>query len=594
MSETLHVKLSPKPLTRLFQFIKPYSGRLYLSMFWSFANKLLDLAPPVLVGWAVDTVTNQPPEFITGIAGDSAMHAGIFLGLLGVFIFGFESLFQYVAAIGFMGLAQAVQNDLRVVAYEKMQEREMAFFEDHRVGETMSMLSDDVNQLERFLNTVFNDYVQLVSLMVIAGAVLFDASPLLSVVAIAPIPIIVWGSLKFQKLLTPRYRQVRAAVGQLNTRLENNLGVIAVIKAFTAEKFEAGRLSEVSEAYRDKNVSAIRFASAFGPLIRMGVAIGFGGVLVFGTMWTIDGDITPGTFTLFTMMCQRILWPLTRLGQILDETERCRASAARVFGLLDTPSKIVDADDAFTGEITGTVELENVRFRYARGTDILRGMSFQIKEGETVGIAGATGAGKSTLIKLLLRFYDPVEGSVKIGGKDLRQVSLKTIRQHVALVSQDVYLFQGSIAENIAYGSDEVDRESIQQAAKKARLHEFIESLPDGYNTLVGERGIKLSGGQRQRLSIARALLRDAPILVLDEATSSVDTETEREIQRSLNEYTKGKTAIVIAHRLSTIRSADRILVLSDGKLQEQGNHDDLVAERGAYFDLWKLQTGAV
>ena len=561
-------------------------------MFWSFVNKFLDLAPPVLVGWAVDTVTRQPPWFIEAVAGPSPLHAGLFLGILGIVIFGFESIFQYLASIGFMRLAQHVQHDLRVEAYQKMQSREMAFFEDHRVGETMSMLSDDVNQLERFLNTVFNDYIQLISLFIIAGAILLQASPLLCLVAIAPIPIIVWGSLSFQKLLTPRYKKVRAAVGHLNTRLENNLGGIAVIKAFTAEKFEANRLRDVSGSYREKNMAAIKFASAFGPLIRMGVAVGFGAVLIFGTMWTMAGDMTPGTFTLFTMMCQRILWPLTRLGQILDETERCRASSARIFALLDTPAQINDAKDAFKGDLEATIDFKSVHFKYTRGSDILKGLDLSIAKGETVGIAGATGAGKSTLIKLILRFYDPTEGSILIGGKDLRQVALKTIRQHVSLVSQDVYLFQGTIAENIAYGSEEKDRSEIESAASKAKLHDFITQLPEGYQTLVGERGIKLSGGQRQRLSIARALLRNAPILILDEATSSVDTETEREIQQNLAEYTSGKTAIIIAHRLSTIRNADRIVVLTDGQVAEQGKHDELVAKKGAYYDLWKLQTG--
>lgn len=567
--------------------------KLYISITYSFINKLLDLAPPVLVAWSIDTVTGKTPWLIKSIAGNNPLALGLTLGGLAVFIFAFEGIFEYLYNVGFRTLAQRVQHQLRLDTYAAMQKREMAFFESHRVGETMAILSDDINQLENFLNTVFNQVVQILALFIIAAVILLSASPALSMWAIVPIPIIVWGSLWFQKILTPRYKLIREAVGHVSTRLENNLGGIAVIKSFTAEDFEQDRLARVSEEYRDRNLATIKVSALFVPLIRMGVALGFGGILVLGALWTFEGKITAGTFTLFGMMSQRILWPLTNLGTILDNTERCRASAARIFGLLDTKPRIIDSPSAKPLQFkNGRIEFNKVIFGYSPDKPILNNLTLTIPAGATVGIAGTTGAGKSTLVKLILRLYDPNSGNITIDGQNLREVQMTSLREHIALVSQDVYLFQGSIAENIAYGNDSVNIEAIIAAAKKAQLHDFVSTLPDGYATLVGERGIKLSGGQRQRLSIARALLKDAPILVLDEATSSVDTETEEAIQRHLKDFTKNRTAIIIAHRLSTIRHADHIVVLKDGQVDEEGQHDDLIKNDSSYARLWGIQTG--
>ncbi|HEY9422170.1 MAG TPA: ABC transporter ATP-binding protein, partial [Thermoanaerobaculia bacterium] len=298
---------------------------------------------------------------------------------------------------------------------------------------------------------------------------------------------------------------------------------------------------------------------------------------------------------LFAMMTERLLWPLTRLGTTVDDYERAKASARRAFGLLDTELAIQErADPQRLPRARGEVVFDRVEFRYARGRadePVLRGVGFRVAPGETLGIAGPTGAGKSTIIKLLLRFYDVTGGAVRLDGHDVRDLALADLRRNIALVSQDVYLFHGTIRENIAYSSD-VPLEEVERAARLAQLHDFVASLPQGYETLVGERGVKLSGGQRQRLSLARAIVKDAPILILDEATSSVDTETERAIQQNLRSLTAGRTALIIAHRLSTIRNADRILVLRDGQVAEEGHHDDLIARGGTYADLWHVQAG--
>ena len=587
-----------RPMARLFAYLRPMRRRLGRAVASSVTNKVLDLAPPLLVAWLVDVCAAKPPSWIAHLAGPGLPAQVVFIAVLTVVVFGLESLFQWFYSLGFLRLAQDVQHVLRIDAYRAMQDRELEFFEEHRLGRTLSMLNDDVNQLERFLNGGLNELVQLIVLIIVATVLIFGISWELALVGMAPIPVIVWGSLRFSKALQPRYAVVRRAVGDLASRLENNIAGILVVKSFVAEEYEAGRVAEASDAYRKANRFAIRISAAFIPMIRMAIALGFAGGLALGGFWVAAGKITPGDLVLFGMMIQRMLWPLTRLGETLDNYQRARASASKVFSLLDTPSTVLDpATPVALGAVRGKVRFDDVRFAYARGDAVLAGLSFTVAPGEMVGIAGPTGAGKSTIVKLLLRLYDVTGGAVTIDGTDVRNVTQRDLRRHIALVSQDVYLFHGTIRDNIAYGyvaSAVPASAAVEDAARRAQLHDFIAALPDGYETLVGERGIKLSGGQRQRLSIARAILKDAPILVLDEATSSVDTETERQIQQSLARLAKGRTAIVIAHRLSTIRHADRILVLRDGIVAEEGHHDDLVARGGTYADLWNVQSGNV
>jgi len=585
-----------QPMRSLFQYLGNYSGQLNFAIASSVINKILDLMPPIMIGWLIDSVSGNTPAWIATTFGISEpIGIGVFFAVLIVIIFGVESFFEWLFKLNFMRLAQRVQHDLRLDAYQQLQSREIAYFENNRLGNLMSMLNNDINQLERFLNSSLNEIVQLITLAFFASIWLFGVSWQLTLIGFLPIPLIFIGSFYFQRVIGPYYRKVREAVGALSNRLENNLSGILVIKSFTAEKYETERVSEASANYRDANFQAIKISASYVPLIRMLIALGFAATMGLGAYWILTGtdQLTAGELTLFAMMIQRVLWPVTRLGSVFDEFERAKASARRIFGLMDTPNQIPNPENPIQIEqINGKIELQNIHFHYDNEVPIINNLNLNIEAGSTIGIAGTTGSGKTTLIKLLLRLYDTVEGKILIDNHDIKTWDLTTLRRNISLVSQDVYLFHGTIGENIAYGFENCTIEEIENAAKQAELHEFVSSLPQGYHTIVGEKGIKLSGGQRQRLSIARAILKNAPILILDEATSAVDTETERAIQHSLNKLTQGKTALIIAHRLSTLRHSDKIIVLKNGSIAESGTHDELLKETGIYADLWNVQIG--
>ena len=544
----------------------------------------------------VDAVSGNVPQWVPKWTGLSDLwEVAIFIAILTVIIFGFESFFEWMFKRGFMRLAQKAQHDLRLDAYKVMQSREIAYFEEQRTGNLMSMLNNDVNQLERFLNGSFKEIIQLIVLVIFAGWALCSFSWQLGVVSMAAIPFIMWGSFLYQRKIEPHYTAVRTTVGELSNRLENNISGIAVIKSFTAEDYEVNRVQESSKKYQEANFGAIQWNALYVPLIRMVIVLGYSAALLLAAYWVINGidNFTIGGLAFVAMMLERLLWPITRLGDVFDQYERAKASSRRIFGLIDAKNEITDPlKPQILPVDLGNIQLDNISFWYQKDQIILDQLYLKIEKGQTIGIAGPTGGGKTSLIKLLLRLYDVKGGSIQLEGIDLRELRIKDLRQNIGLVSQEVYLFHGTIKENIAYGMPAASDAEIQAAAEKAQLHDFISTLPEGYQAIIGERGVKLSGGQRQRLSIARAILKDAPILILDEATSAVDTETERAIQQNLHQLTKGKTAIIIAHRLSTIRQADQIIVLKNGQIAESGTHQALLQKSGIYADLWNVQIG--
>lgn len=582
------------PLKRLWRYAPGYHGQIGLATTFSILNKLFDLAPPVLIGMAVDVVVSQDESFLAQAGITDITVQLVILALLTLLIWGLESLFQYAYEIYWRNLAQALQHELRTDAYGHVQRLDMAYFEDQSTGGLMAILNDDINQLERFLDYGINDIIQLITTIVVIGIMFFVLAPSVAWMAFLPMPFILWGSIRFQRAIAPRYADVRQEVGILNGQLNNNLSGIATIKSFTAEAYEDQRISLLSNQYRDANSRAIRLSSAFVPLIRMVIVIGFAAVMVYGGLLVIQNQLNVGAYSTLVFMTQRLLWPLTRLGQTVDLYQRAMASTTRVLDLLNIQPKIIDGQqELLVDTIRGEVAFEDVSFEYdSHDLPVIRHLSLRIPPGDTVAIVGATGSGKTTLVKLLLRFYDVRSGRILLDGYDIRQLRSADLRRAIGFVSQDVFLFHGTVRENVAYGSFDASIEQIIEAAKVAEAHEFITDLPQGYDTIVGERGQKLSGGQRQRLSIARAVLKDPPVLILDEATSSVDNETEAAIQRSMERIIVGRTTIVIAHRLSTIRNADRIFVMEKGVLREQGQHEELVAARGIYAGLWQVQTG--
>lgn len=582
------------PLLRLWRYATAHRRQIMLATLFSILNKVFDLAPPALIGAAVDVVVNREDSFIANIGVTETTDQLWLLAGLTVITWVLESLFQYLYELYWRNLAQTIQHELRIDAYGHVQDLELAYFEDRSTGSLMAILNDDINQLERFLDTGANDILQVVTTTIVIGGVFVVAAPSVAWMALIPMPIVIWGALRFQNRIAPRYAEVRERVGLLNGQLSNNLSGIATIKSYTAEAHEVHRISAESDAYRQSNRRAIVLSSAFVPLIRMAIMAGFIVIMVFGGFLALNGRLNVGVYSLLVFLTQRLLWPLTRLGTTLDLYQRAMASTTRVLNLLQTEGQLEDGHAPLpTEEVRGEVAFEDVCFSY-QGDHLvtLRDLSFRVRAGETAAIVGPTGAGKSTVIKLLLRFYDVQSGRICLDGHDIRSLRMQDLRRAIGLVSQDVFLFHGTVRENIAYGTFDASLEEIMAAAEVAEAHDFIMDLPRGYDTIVGERGQKLSGGQRQRISIARAVLKDPPVLILDEATSSVDNETEAAIQRSLERIVKDRTTIVIAHRLSTVRNADRIFVLENGALREEGLHDDLVRGDGIYASLWRVQTG--
>ena len=581
------------PLLRLLRRIDHHRRQVWLAALCSVLNKIFDLAPPVLIGAALDVVVEQEDSLLAQLGVTDVVQQLVLLAALTVLVWGLESVFEYAFAWLWRTLAQTVQHELRLDAYAHIQDLDMAWFADRSRGGLMSVLNDDINQLERFLDGGANNILQVATTAVVVGATFFGVSAGVAVWAIAPVPLILWGSFRFQKTIAPRYAAVREKVGALNAILANNLSGIATIKSFTSEEREVARLSAASEAYRSANKQAIAVSSAFSPLIRMAIVIGFTATMVYGGWLAIHGEIAAGAYTVLVFLTQRLLWPLTRLGETFDLYQRAMASTTRVLDLLDTPVQITDGETVLT-EVKGDVCFQDISFAYPERPPLLADFSLTIPAGKTVAIVGSTGSGKSTLLRLLLRFFDVDSGRVTLDGHDVRDLTLASLRQSVGVVSQHVFLFPGTVRDNIVYGRTDATDDAVLAAATLAEAHDFISALPQGYDTIIGEQGQKLSGGQRQRLSIARAVLTDAPILALDEATSAVDNDTEAAIQRSMRKIAEGRTTIVIAHRLSTIRHADEIVVMEGGVVVERGRHEALADAGGRYARLWAVQTGTI
>jgi ATP-binding cassette subfamily B protein len=580
-------------LVRLLRYARGFRRRIVLASICSVMNKLFDVMPEILIGIAIDVVVRQQDSFVAAIGiADPKWQLG-FLGGLTLLVWMSESLFEYLYLVLWRNLAQDLQHGMRLDAYEHVQRLDLAYFEDKSTGNLVTILNDDVNQLERFLNGGASDLIQVATAVIAVGTVFFAISPLIATIAFVPIPLIVIGAFYFQRRAQPLYAEVRERVGNLGARLSANVSGITTIKSFTTERFEADRIRQDSASYVEANRKAIAISSAFIPIIRMAILAGFVATFLLGGWMTLEGSLNVGAYGVLVFLTQRLLWPLTQIAETVDLYERAMASSRRILDLIETPVAIRDKIDAKPlAQVQGRIEFQHVDFAYGDGDRVLHDIDLAIEAGSTIAFVGQTGSGKSTLIKLLLRFYQPDSGKILIDGQPIVDVSLDSLRRKIGLVSQDVFLFQGTVAENIAYGTPDATPERIKEVAEAAEAAEFIDRLSQGYDTVVGERGQKLSGGQRQRLSIARALMKNPPILILDEATSAVDNDTEAAIQRSLERISHSCTTLVIAHRLSTIVNADRIYVMDKGRIVESGKHGELLEHDGIYAALWAVQTG--
>ena len=556
-------------------------------------NKIFDLAPPALISLAVDVVVQQEASWLATLGFATVPSQLAFIALLSLIIWSAESLFEYLYALLWRRLAQIVQHEVRVEAYDHLQTMEMAYFEASSSGRLMAILNDDINQLERFLDHGANELLQLITTVLVVGGVMLALSPGVAGLSFLPIPFILWGSLRFQRKLSPRYLEVRERAGDLASRLSNNIGGMLTIKSYAAEAWEKQRLNDQSQEYRHSNNKAIRLSAAFVPLIRFAILFAFLAILVVGGLQAWSGVIAIGTYSFLVFITQRLLWPLTTLGQTLDDYQRAMASTHRVMDLLDSPIAIASGSiPMLPHRMRGDILFRSVSFAYRGRPPLLEDFDLKIEAGSTVGFVGATGSGKSTIVKLLLRLYEIQRGRITIDGVPIADLRLEDLRRSIGLVSQDAFLFQGTVRENIAYGSFDASKAAIERAARLAEATEFIETLPQGYDSVVGERGQRLSGGQKQRIALARAILKDPPVLILDEATAAVDNETEASIQRSIDLITSTRTTLVIAHRLSTVRHADRIIVMDRGAIVECGTHNQLLALEGGYANLWRVQAG--
>jgi len=567
-------------LSRLFGYVRPYWKPLIATGVLLILHTGLSLLPPLFQREIVDQVIEA--RDVSRLGKIVALLVGIYV-LLWLTKVG-DQYTRHVLGARFIF-------DLRTHIYAYLQRLSLSFFERTSIGELMSRVTSDVNALEQFVtHGVILTTVDLLRLLG-ASAVLLALDWRLASLVLVLLPIMAVSLRWFNRRVRPIYRSVRDRLGDINAKLEDNLAGIRVIQAFGQEEFELERFRDVSEHYYRQRVRAIRSWSTFFPALYTLASLGGVVVLGAGAWMVIRAQISLGTLVAFLSYIISFYDPLQRLTEVDNTLQQAIASGERIFELLDEVPQIVDVPDAIAlDQIEGDVLFDDVHFRYGEGGEVLHDVQFHMAPGEVVALVGPSGAGKTSIASLLCRFYDPVHGRILVDGHDLRHVQVQSLRKHIAVVLQDTFLFNTTVRENLRYGKPDATREEMVAAAKAANAHEFIRQLDRGYETEIGERGVKLSGGQKQRLALARAILADPRILILDEATSSVDAEAEYLIQQALDEVMKGRTSLVIAHRLSTIRSADKIIALEEGRIREVGDHHELLARGGLYSQLYQRQ----
>jgi subfamily B ATP-binding cassette protein MsbA len=567
-------------LRRLFLLLTPYWKALILSAALLVGRAGLELVPPLFHKEIIDEVITTANLKYLGV---------LIAALVGAYALG------QLVNIGDNYVRHALGEkfifDLRVRLYAYLQKMSLSFFERTSTGELMSRVTNDLSALEHFVT--HGSALTAVDLIRLIGGsiILFILDWRLAALVLIPVPILAIALRHYNTKIRPVYRSVRASLGDINAKLQDNLSGIRVIQAFAREEMERQRFTTESERYYRARVKGIRYWSVFFPAIRFLGAMGSVIVLGVGAAMVVKGELSLGTLVAFLSYTTSFYEPINRLTEVDNIFQEAIAAGERFFEILDETTEVTDAPDAMDlPAIEGKMVFEDVAFRYGTGDKVLHDIAFEMAQGEMVALVGPSGAGKTSIANLICRFYDPNQGKITIDGHDLRRIKLNALRQQVAVVLQDSFLFNNNVVENLLYGKPDATREDVIQAAKAANAHEFIMQLPGGYDTEIGERGVKLSGGQKQRLALARAILADPRILILDEATSSVDAEAEFLIQQALERVLEGRTSLVIAHRLSTVRNADKIIVLDQGRIVETGKHDDLLQRDGLYSQLYRRQ----
>ena len=567
-------------LKRLLPWIAPYWGTILFGLVCMLITTYLQLQPQRLVGYVVDTVL-----------GKGQYQQGVKIALLMLAIFLVTGLFNFLRTYWMHVAGQRLLHTLRVRVYEHLQNLSLTYYDSRQTGDLMSRATGDVEQVQYIIEHGLDIFLMGIFGMVLTFFYIWRISPVLALTVLIPIPVIAVSIFIFSQAIRKIYRTIRDRVGDLYSKLQDNFTGIRVIKAFGREAIETEHVTGESNAVLGMNIRAIRMWASFGPFMGFMSNLGSALVIIAGASALGHVHLTPGQFATCWLFVGGFYAPIGNLFQFFDNIQRALAAGERIFEVLDTVPEIEDPDQPLPLEhIEGAVEFRHVSFRYATGEEVLHDISLTAKPGERVALVGRSGAGKSSFINLIPRFYDVLEGCVLVEGVDVRHVRQADLRQHIALVLQETFLFNGTIRENLRFGKPDATDDELISASITANAHEFIERLPNGYDTEIGERGVKLSGGQRQRLSIARAVLADPRILILDEATSSVDSESEFLIHQALEQLMEGRTTFVIAHRLSTIKHADTILVLEDGQIAERGSHVDLVTANGLYAQMYRQQ----
>jgi len=585
-----------RQIWRVVPYAKRYPGRVLSGVLGNAMARFFDLMPFVAIGLAVDYFTGGAlsgpqiiQDFVTSFGGDPAIGYGVLI-FLGFFCL---AIFQGISEYSWQTLGYKIQHDLRMDATRSLIAMEASYYDMRQTGQIMSVLSSDVNQLEDVVSDSSTSIIRIVVTFLTAFLILVFMSWKLAIVLFGPIilivPIVYWFSTSVQR----KYRKQRESTGDITAVLENLISGIAVVQAYNAEAWEAKRVERESGSYKEQAMEASKDRNRFVPMIYVVAGIAFGLLVTAGGWLAKEGEITTGQLVTFLLISTRMTMPMFIFGILVNQLQRGEAAARRVFAAIDLEPTIVDADDAtaLLGPIE-SIEFKNVHFTYPNtSTKVLSGISFSVAGGQFLGVMGHTGAGKTTILKLLMRYYVPDSGEVLINGNDINNYTLESVRDAIGFVSQDPFLFYGTIRDNVRYNQEATD-EDLSIALELAGALEFVKELEDGMETMVGDRGAKLSGGQRARVSLARALLKKPSLLILDEASSALDAETERRIQENLLSTGSGRATIAVAHRLSTIRNANEILAMVDGAVVERGKHDELLEHKGVYSSQWIIQTG--